>query len=85
MDRKLARTLVALNVGYLIGISVYIVHGFNKIFAESEKDVASMEYANHKISMKILDGGYNGMTTEEIEEAVKQDFEVFRMEARLND
>ena len=85
MDRRLARTLIGLNVGYLVGITIYIVHGFNKIFAETEKDIASMEYAHGRVHQKILNGGYNNMTSEEIEEAVKQDFEIFRMEARMGE
>jgi hypothetical protein len=85
MDRRLARTLVALNVGYLIGISVYIVRGFNKIFAESDMDIHAMEYAHQKVNVRILSGAYADMTTEQLEQAIENDFEAFRMEARLND
>lgn len=77
--------LLAINGGYLIGLGLYFRHGLKKIQAEQRKDIAASEKANLRLRAKIHSGAYNNMTEEQIVEAVKNDFEFFRISARLEE
>lgn len=83
--RKAIAVMFIANGLAIVATGVYVYHGMQQMQAEHTKELAANERAISMVRQKIYNGEYAGMTQEQIERAVRTDFEFFRIGFRIND
>lgn len=80
--QKIAFVVFAACSAISIGSAWVTISQLEKLREKGRRDAAAAEYANACIRDKIFAGGYSGMTHEEIDAQVREDYAFFTLTGR---